>query len=74
MCGYALDYLVGQGLLRLVDEKRGNYQGTSAYRIRLKYHGAHALLEQLRAFTATRGREQTPPPPPTESLERSPAP
>ena len=52
MCSYALEYLAGQGLLRLVDEKRASYQGTSAYRIRLKYHGAHALLEQLRAFSA----------------------
>ena len=58
MCGYALDYLAGQGLLRLVDEKKGGFQGTSAYRIRLKYHGAHALLEQLRAFAAARGRGQ----------------
>lgn len=54
MCGYALDYLARQGLLRLADEKKNIYQGTSAYRIRLKYHGAHALLEQLRAFAATR--------------------
>jgi hypothetical protein len=51
MCGFALDYLARQGLLRLVDEKKGAYQGTSAYRVRLKYHGAHALLEQLRAFS-----------------------
>jgi hypothetical protein len=57
MCGYALDYLVRQGLLRVVDEKKGTYQGTSAYRIRLKYHGAHALLEQLRTFAATRNRQ-----------------
>src|SRR5690606_1997352 len=54
MCGYALDYLAAQGLMRLIDEKKGNYQGTSAYRIRLKYHGAHTLLEQLRAFAVTR--------------------
>jgi hypothetical protein len=56
MCGYALDYLTREGLLRLVDEKKGIYQGTSAYRIRLKYHGAHALLEQLRAFVVARNR------------------
>ena len=75
MCGYALDYLAGQGLLRLVDEKKGSYQGTSAYRIRLKYHGAHALLEQLRAFAATRGRgrEQALPPAPSRSPEGVPA-
>ena len=54
MCGYALDYLAQRGLLRLVDERKLVYQGTSAYRIRLKYHGAHALLEQLRAFAAAR--------------------
>ena len=70
MCGYALDYLAREGLLRVVDEKKGVYQGTSAYRIRLKYHGAHALLEQLRAFAVTRNgkRDQAPtsvsPPPP----------
>lgn len=58
MCGYALDYLAQQGLLRLADEKKGIYQGTSAYRIRLKYHGAHALLEQLRAFAATRNGQR----------------
>lgn len=63
MCGFALDYLTRQGLLRVVDEKKGVYQGTSAYRIRLKYHGAHALLEQLRAFSAVRnGRSETPGP------------
>jgi len=61
MCSYALDYLAREGLLRVVDEKKGIYQGTSAYRIRLKYHGAQALLEQLRTFTATRNaqRDQT---------------
>lgn len=75
MCGYALEYLAGQGLLRLVDEKRGNYQGTSAYRIRLKYHGAHALLEQLRAFAAKPGgeREQALPSAPSGSPEGAPA-
>jgi hypothetical protein len=45
-------------LLRVVDEKKGIYQGTSAYRIRLKYHGAHALLEQLRAFAAPRNSQR----------------
>lgn len=63
MCSYALDYLARQGLLRVVDEKKGVYQGTSAYRIRLKYHGAQALLEQLRAFAATHnGRSGDPAP------------
>jgi hypothetical protein len=56
MCTYALEYLAGHGLLRVVDENNGIYQGTSAYRIRLKYHAAHALLEQLRAFASTRAK------------------
>jgi len=47
----------------LVDEQKGIYQGTSAYRIRLKYHGAHALVEQLRVFAgqrlASKGAEST---------------
>jgi hypothetical protein len=54
MCRYALEYLEKHGLMRVVDEKKSVYQGTSAYRIRLKYHGAQALLEQLRAFSAQR--------------------
>ena len=58
MCAYALDYLAAHGLLRAVDENQGVYQGTSAYRIRLKYHGAHALLEQLRAFALKRGKHE----------------
>ena len=63
MCSFALAYLAEQGLLRLVDENKGRYQGTSAYRIRLKHHGAHALLEQLRAFAATRihGQDESKP-------------
>ncbi len=75
MCGFALEYLAGQGLLRLVDEKKSSYQGTSAYRIRLKYHGAHALLEQLRAFAAIRGhdREKVLPPAPANIPEGIPA-
>jgi len=60
MCRYALEYLEKHGLMRVVDEKKGIYQGTSAYRIRLKYHGAHALLEQLRAFTAQRAASNGP--------------
>lgn len=51
ICRYGLEYLAGQGLMRLVDEGRGIYQGTSGYRIRLKYYGAHALLEQMREVT-----------------------
>jgi hypothetical protein len=58
MCAYALDYLAAHGLLRAVDENNGVYQGTSAYRIRLKYHGAHALLEQLRSFALKRSANQ----------------
>ena len=38
--------------MRVVDEKKGMYQGTSAFRIRLKYHGGHALLEQMRRVIA----------------------
>ena len=33
MCRYALDFLVKQGFMRLVDEKKGVYQGTSTFRI-----------------------------------------
>ena len=54
MCRYALDFLAKQGLMRLVDEKKGVYQGTSTFRIRLKYHGGHALLEQMRHAAAVR--------------------
>jgi hypothetical protein len=57
MCSYALDYLTSQGLLRQVEEKKGIYQGTSAYRIRLKYHAAHALVEQLRSFAVGRNAQ-----------------
>ena len=32
--------------------KKGELSGHVRDRIRLKYHGAHALLEQLRAFAA----------------------
>jgi hypothetical protein len=52
MCRYALEFLVKQGLMRPVDEKKGIYQGTSTFRIRLKYHGGHALLEQMRQVIA----------------------
>jgi hypothetical protein len=52
MCRYALEFLARQGLMRAVDEKKGIYQGTSAFRIRLKYHGGHALLEQMRQAIA----------------------
>ena len=52
MCRYALEFLAKEGLMRVVDEKKGMYQGTSAFRIRLKYHGGHALLEQMRRVIA----------------------
>jgi hypothetical protein len=60
MCRYALDFLVKQGFMRLVDEKKGVYQGTSTFRIRLKYHGGHALLEQMRHVAAARNKTSTP--------------
>jgi hypothetical protein len=55
MCRYALDYLERQGLMRLIDETKegGIYQATTAYRIRLKYQGAHVLLDQMRESAAT---------------------
>jgi hypothetical protein len=52
MCRYALEFLVKQGLMRLADEKKAIYQGTSTFRIRLKYHAGHALLEQMRQVIA----------------------
>jgi hypothetical protein len=52
MCRYALEFLAKQGLMRVVDDKKGVYQGTSAFRIRLKYHSGHALLEQMRQVVA----------------------
>jgi hypothetical protein len=60
MCRYALDFLVKQGLMRLVDEKKGVYQGTSTFRIRLKYYGGHALLEQMRNAAARRNATSIP--------------
>lgn len=48
MCRHALDFLESQGLMRKVDEENAVYQGTTAYRIRLKYHAAHELLTLLR--------------------------
>ena len=48
MCRHALDFLEGQGLMRVVDEENAVYQGTTAYRIRLKYHAAHELLTLMR--------------------------
>ncbi len=60
MCRYALDYLTRHGLMRLVDEGRGIYQGTSSYRIRLKYYGAHALLEQMRQIASIAGTTRGP--------------
>jgi hypothetical protein len=44
MCRQALDFLERQGLMRTVSEEKGIFQGTTALRIRLKYHGAHELL------------------------------
>ncbi len=54
MCRYALEFLTKQGLMRLVDERKGIYQGTSTFRIRLKYHAGHALLEEMRQAIAGR--------------------
>jgi hypothetical protein len=48
MCRHALDFLESQGLMRKVDEENAVYQGTTAYRIRLKYHAAHELLTLMR--------------------------
>ncbi len=55
MCRQALDYLERQGLMRLVDDttEGGIYQATTAYRIRLKYQGAHALLTEMRESAAS---------------------
>ena len=52
MCRHALAFLVGQGLMRVVDEENTVYQGTTAYRIRLKYHAAHELLTLMRRATS----------------------
>lgn len=49
MCRHALDFLERQGLMRVVDEENAVYQGTTAYRIRLKYHAAHELLTLMRS-------------------------
>ena len=48
MCRQALEFLERQGLMRMVSEERGAFQGTTAFRIRLKYHGAHELLILMR--------------------------
>jgi hypothetical protein len=60
MCRYALDFLAKQGFMRLVDEKKGIYQGTSTFRIRLKYHGGHALLEEMRQAATKRNASSMP--------------
>ena len=52
MCRHALAFLEGQGLMRVVDEENAVYQGTTAYRIRLKYHAAHELLTLMRRATS----------------------
>lgn len=49
MCRHALDFLESHGLMRVVDEDNAVYQGTTAYRIRLKYHAAHELLTLMRS-------------------------
>lgn len=49
MCRHALDFLEIQGLMRKLDEENAVYQGTTAYRIRLKYHAAHELLTLMRS-------------------------
>ena len=38
--------------MRVVDEENAVYQGTTAYRIRLKYQGAHELLTLMRESSA----------------------
>ncbi len=53
MCRHALDFLESQGLMRVVDEDNAVYQGTTAYRIRLKYHAAHELLTLMRSSPAS---------------------
>lgn len=53
MCRHALDFLESQGLMRVVDEDNAVYQGTTAYRIRLKYHAAHELLTLMRSASAS---------------------
>ncbi|MCP5524069.1 MAG: hypothetical protein H7A46_21235 [Verrucomicrobiales bacterium] len=55
MCRYALNFLESQGLMRVVDAENSVYQGTTAYRVRLKYRAAHELLTLMRT---------TPPPKP----------
>ena len=49
MCRHALGFLESQGLMRVVDEENSIYQGTTAYRIRLKYQAAHELLVLMRS-------------------------
>jgi hypothetical protein len=39
--------------MRVVDEENSVYQGTTAYRIRLKYHAAHELLTLMRSTPAS---------------------
>ena len=38
--------------MRVVDEENSVYQGTTAYRIRLKYYAAHELLALMRGATS----------------------
>lgn len=52
MCRHALEFLERQGLMRVMDEENLIYQGTTAYRIRLKYHAAHELLILMRSTPA----------------------
>jgi hypothetical protein len=52
MCRHALDFLESQGLMRVVNEENSVYQGTTGYRIRLKYHAAHELLTLMRSTPA----------------------
>jgi hypothetical protein len=48
MCRQALEFLERQGLMRTVSDTKGIFQGTTAFRIRLKCYGAHELLSLMR--------------------------
>jgi len=48
MCRQALDFLERQGLMRTVSDEKNIFQGTTAFRIRLKYYGGHELLTLMR--------------------------
>lgn len=48
MCRHGLEFLERQGLMRTVSETKSIFQGTTAFRIRLKCYGAHELLSLMR--------------------------